>query len=473
MTFPSDFLWGGATAANQFEGAYDADGKGLSTADVMDLGPRGVRKRQITKGVEPGRFYPSHTASDHYHRYVEDIDLMAEMGFTVYRLSIAWTRIFPNGDDEKPNEAGLAFYDRIFDELEKHGIEPLVTLSHFETPLGLQKYGSWEGQEVVDHYVRYATTVLERYKGRVCRWLTFNEINCMSTQPWVSAGIDSDDEGVRMRAVYHQFLASALVVQRAHEIDPENKVGMMYCGHFAYPASPDPSDMIGTMRFMQQMLFYADVMCHGYYPPQKLKELERLGIQLPVQEGDLETLRRGTVDFLTYSYYMTHVTGQKTQGIFKGLNGIETGYRNEHVERSEWGWGIDPQGLRYSLNLMWDRYQLPMMIVENGLGALDVVDPDGSIHDPYRIDYLKSHLRELHKAIELDGLPVIGYTAWGPIDLVAASTGEMSKRYGFVHVDVDDHGRGSFNRRRKDSFYWYQQVIATNGASLEEDDEKA
>jgi len=468
MPFPTDFLWGGATAANQFEGAYDLDGKGPSTADVMTAGVRGLRQREVTDGVLPDRFYPSHKASDHYHHYAEDIALLAEMGFTTYRLSVAWTRIFPQGDETEPNEAGLAFYDRIFDELEKHGIEPLVTISHFETPLGLQKYGSWAGREVVDHYVRYAHTLLERYRGRVRYWLTFNEINAMCTMPWVAAGVASQDEGVRMRAAYHQFLASARTVQLAHRIDPDNKVGMMYAGHFAYPASPKPADVIATMEFMQKMLFYCDVQCRGEYPPSKLRELDRLGIELPVQAGDLETLKAGTVDFLSYSYYFTHVTGENTQGIFKGLNGIETGYRNDRIERSEWGWGIDPEGLRYSLNLLWDRYRLPLMIVENGLGAVDTLEPDGTVHDPYRIAYLRAHLLELRKAIEVDGIPVLGYTSWGPIDLVAASTGEMSKRYGFVYVDVDDAGHGTFQRIRKDSFAWSQRVIATNGASLAE-----
>ena len=362
----------------------------------------------------------------------------------------------------------MAFYDRIFDELEKYHIEPLITISHFETPLGLQKYGSWENRKVVDFYMRYAKVLLERYQGRVKYWLTFNEINCMSTMPWVSAGIASDNEQIRMSATYHQFLASAKVVQLAHQIDKNNKVGMMYCGHFAYPHSPHPSDMIATTDFMHQMLFYCDVQCRGYYPNYKIKQFERDGIVLPMQDGDEEILKHGTVDFLSYSYYFTHVTGMKTKGIYKGLNGIDTGYQNPYLPVSEWGWSIDPQGLRYSLNLLYDRYQLPLMIVENGLGAVDVLE-NGKVHDPYRIDYLRQHLLELEKAITLDGIPVIGYTMWGPIDIVAASTGEMKKRYGFIYVDVDDYGQGSMKRYKKDSFYWYQKVIQTNGESLKEE----
>lgn len=467
MSFPKNFLWGGATAANQCEGAYEINGKGLSCADVMIAGSHG-QKRRITKQIEPDVYYPSHRAVDHYHHYQEDIALFAQMGFKVYRMSINWTRIFPNGDESEPNEEGLKFYDRVFDELEKYNIIPLVTISHFETPLGLQKYGSWQNRKLVDFYVRYAKTLLTRYQGRVRYWLTFNEINCMSTQPWVAGGINSDDEQVRMSGAYHQFLASAKVVQLAHQIDPNNQVGMMYAGHFAYPNSPHPDDIIGTMNFMHQMLFYCDVQCRGYYPAYKIKELKRKEIVLPIIDGDLDELRRGTVDFLSYSYYCTHVTGAKTKGIIKGMNGLETGYKNQYLNQSDWGWTIDPQGLRYSLNLLYDRYQLPLMIVENGLGAKDEL-VDGQVHDQYRIDYLKQHLLELEKAIDLDGVEVIGYTMWGPIDLIAASTGEMKKRYGFIYIDVDDLGNGTFKRYKKDSFYWYQKVIETNGKILKEE----
>ena len=469
MSFPKGFLWGGATAANQIEGGFLEDGKGLSTADVMVVGAHGV-KREISKQIEQSKYYPSHMAIDHYHHYQQDIALFAEMGFQISRLSINWTRIFPNGDELEPNEAGLAFYDCIFDELNKYHIQPLVTISHFETPLGLQKYGSWENRIVVDCYLRYANVLFQRYRGRVHFWLTFNEINCMSTQPWVAAGIASEDEKVRMHAAYHQLLASAKAVTLAHEIDPENKVGMMYAGHFAYPNSPDPDDMIATMNFMHQMLFYCDVQCRGYYPAYKLQALQREHITLPIMDGDDVCLRNGTVDFLSYSYYCTHVTGAKTKGILKGMNGLETGYKNQYLEKSDWGWTIDPQGLRYSLNLLYERYQKPLLIVENGLGANDHME-QGAIHDTYRIAYVREHLRELEKAIRLDGVEVLGYTMWGPIDLIAASTGEMKKRYGFIYVDVDDEGHGSFQRVKKDSFYWYQKVIQTNGECLQEEEE--
>ncbi|MFC0273257.1 glycoside hydrolase family 1 protein [Metabacillus herbersteinensis] len=464
--FPEDFLWGGATAANQAEGAYLSDGKGLSTADVMTAGVHGV-PREITDGVVEGNYYPSHNAVDHYHRFKEDIALFAEMGFKSYRMSIAWSRIFPNGDEKVPNEAGLKHYDEVFDTCLQYGIEPIVTLSHFETPLGLLKYGSWENREVIDFYLRYCETVFNKYKGKVKYWLTFNEINVMSTKPWMAAGIDSNDEQTRMTAAFHQFLASAKAVQMAHEIDSNNKVGMMYAGHFAYSDSCDPEDVQKTADFMHKMLFYCDVQCRGYYPAYKLKEFEREGIVLPIQDGDLEELKKGKVDFLSYSYYLTHVVGKETNLEFKGLNGVKTGYKNPYLPTSDWGWTIDPMGLRYSLNLLYDRYQIPLMIVENGLGAVDEVEEDGSIHDSYRIDYLRDHLNEMKKAIEIDGVPVLGYTMWGPMDIIAASTGEMKKRYGFIYVDVDDNGKGTFNRIKKDSFYWYKKVIETNGEDLD------
>ncbi|MFP7159398.1 family 1 glycosylhydrolase [Priestia aryabhattai] len=464
--FPKDFLWGGATAANQCEGAYLSDGKGLSTADVMTVGVHGD-PREITKSVVEGMYYPSHNAVNHYHRFKEDIALFAEMGFKCYRMSIAWSRIFPNGDEEIPNEKGLEHYDEVFDTCHQYGIEPVVTISHFETPLGLQKYGSWTNRSVVNFYVHYCQTLFNRYRGKVKYWLTFNEINVMSTKPWMAGGVDSNDEQTRMTAAYHQFLASAKVVQIAHEIDPDNLVGMMYNGHVAYPASCDPKDIQTTTDFMHQMLFYSDVQCRGYYPNYKLKEFERKGIVLPIQDGDLEELMKGKVDFLSFSYYATHVVGQKTNLKFDGLNGVKTGYKNPYLSASEWGWTIDPMGLRYLLNLLYDRYQIPLMIVENGLGAIDKVEEDGRVHDSYRIEYLRKHLKEMKKAIDIDGVPVMGYTMWGPIDIIAASTGEMKKRYGFIYVDVDDNGNGSFKRIKKDSFYWYKKVIETNGEHLE------
>lgn len=472
MGFPKDFLWGGATAACQCEGGYLEGGKGLTTADVITGGKNPEFKpetgilREITEEVEEGKYYPSHRGIEHYFRFKEDIALMAEMGFRCYRFSIAWARIFPNGDEEMPNEEGLRFYDELIDTCLSYQIEPLITLVHFDTPLALRKYGFWESRKLVDFFVRYAEVVFKRYKGKVKYWLTFNEINVMSSMPWMGGGILSADETVRMTAAYHQFLASAKAVQIAHQIDAENKVGMMYAGHFSYPNSPHPDDVQRTYEFMNKMIFYCDVQCRGYYPNYKLKEFERMGYQLPVEEGDLEDLQKGKVDFISYSYYMTHVIGRETKTIQKGLNGINTGYKNPYLEVSDWGWPINPKGLRYSLNYLYDRYQIPVMVVENGIGAIDTPDKDGKIHDDYRIAYFKEHLREMKKAVEIDGVPVMGYTSWGCIDLVSASSGEMSKRYGFIYVDADDEGNGTYERRRKDSFYWYRDVIKTNGESL-------
>lgn len=466
MTFPKDFLWGGATSASQIEGAYQTDGKGLSTADMMTVALSG-KGRKITETILKDEYYPTHHAIGHYDKYEEDIALFAEMGFKVYRLSFAWTRIFPNGDDVQPNQAGLDFYDKIIDLCLSYGIEPLVTLQHFDTPMGLKKYRFWEGREVVGHYVNYAKTVMNHFKGRVRYWLTFNEINVMSTMPWNAGGIALDaSEEVKMVAAYHQFLASAKVVKIAHEIDKENQVGMMYNGHFSYPNSSDPADILGNELFQQKMLFYADVQCRGKYPGYKLKELEQKNITLPVMKGDAEDLKAGTVDFITFSYYLTHVCGKNTKGILKGLNGLETGYKNPHLERSEWGWPIDPTGLRLALNTLYYRYSLPVMVVENGLGANDEITKDGKIHDDYRIEYLRDHLLEMEKAIDLDGVEVMGYTSWGPIDLISASKGEMTKRYGFIYVDLGNNGEGSGRRLRKDSFDWYQEIIRTNGVSL-------
>ncbi|KTT86514.1 aryl-phospho-beta-D-glucosidase [Mammaliicoccus sciuri] len=468
MGFPKDFMWGGATAANQCEGAYNIDGKGLSTADVMTSSHNG-EPREITNNIEDEKYYPSHHGVKHYERYEEDIKLFAEMGFECYRMSIAWTRIFPNGDETIPNEKGLEFYDKVFDTCLKYNIEPIVTLSHFETPLGLQKYGSWANRKIVEFFINYCDILFRRYEDKVKYWITFNEINVMSTKPWMAGGIESNDEQTCMTAAYHQFLASAKAVKLAHQINGNNQVGMMYNGHIAYPASPDPLDVERTTQFMQQMLFYSDVQCRGYYPNYKLKEFGRKGVELPIRENDLEILKEGTVDFISFSYYLSHVVGEDTPLTFVGLNGVKTGYKNPNLATSEWGWSIDPNGLRYILNLLYDRYQLPLMIVENGLGAVDKVEKDETIRDSYRIEYLKKHLLELEKAIDIDGIPVIAYAMWGPFDIISASTGEMKKRYGFIYVDVDDYGDGSYKRLKKDSFYWYQKVIKSNGEYLKKD----
>lgn len=463
MAFPKNFMWGGATSAAQIEGAYLVDGKKESTADLMTIGQEKVGRKI---GYYPNEFYPSHTAIDFYHHYQEDIKLFSEMGFKAYRFSMAWSRIYPNGDDQTVNKAGLEFYDKIVNLCLKYKIEPIVTIQHFDTPIGLKKYHFWLGRQTVTYYLKFAKTLFQYFKGRVKYWLTFNEINNMSTMPWNAGGLPLNaSEEDKMIAAYHQLLASAKAVTLAHEIDKHNLVGMMYNGHFSYPASCKPSDVWGNQQFQAKMLFYADVQVRGYYPRYKLRELERLKIKLPVVAGDLESLKAGTVDFISLSYYLTHVCGEKTKGIVKGLNGLETGYQNKYLVKSTWGWPIDPLGLRIGLNQLYDRYQLPLMIVENGLGAVDKIE-DGLINDDYRIDYMQKHLQALEATIEHDGVEVWGYMSWGPIDLISASTGEMKKRYGFIYVDVDDQGQGTYKRFKKKSFSWYKKVIATNGASL-------
>jgi len=466
MPFKKKFLWGGATAANQCEGAYQQDGKGLNIADVMTAGSKTVRRR-ITQNIEEGVVYPNHWGINHYNRFKEDIALFAEMGFKTYRMSVSWARLFPRGDEAEPNEMGLAHYDAVFDECCKYGIEPIVTISHYEMPLYLVKqYGSWANRQLIEFYVRYSKTLLERYKGKVKYWLTFNEINSIEFMPWMGIGLETPDKGTKMTAAYHQFLASAQTVKLAHEINPENKVGMMYGGIFAYAATCDPEDVMATREVMRNHLFYPDVMCRGYYPAFKLKEFEREGYRLPEQPGDKELLLDGTVDFISYSYYCSLVAGKKSVSNCDG-NSVDFGYENNFIPTTQWGWSIDSVGLRISLNMLYDRYQKPLMIVENGLGAFDELTEDKKVHDPYRIDYLREHIKEMEKAIEIDGIPLMGYTSWGCIDLISAGTGEMKKRYGFIYVDVDDEGNGSYERYKKDSFFWYKKVIASNGSELD------
>lgn len=487
--FPKDFLWGGATAANQYEGGWNEGGKGPSSADCCTRGSR-EQQRVVTYRTETGEIkaepmsslnapagavfgvfegydYPSHTASDFYHRYKEDIALMAEMGFKTFRLSINWARIFPLGYEETPNEEGLKFYDDVFDELNRNGIKPLVTLSHYETPLGLtNKWGAWMDARTIECFCRYVRTVGERYKGKVEYWLTFNEINCLGWGGWTPAGIPTNDPQAIADAGKHQLLASAKAVQILHEIDPNNKVGNMIGYGVAYPYTCKPEDVLDAWKRLNGSYFYCDVQARGYYPAYKLREYERTGIKLELTDEDKETLKNGTVDFISFSYYMTSCVSTDPDVEANTIGNLSIGVKNPYLETSEWGWQIDPAGLRLALNYMYDRYQKPLMVVENGLGAQDTVEPDGSIHDNYRIDYLRSHIEEMGKAIEEDGVELWGYTPWGCIDVVSASTGEMHKRYGFVYVDYQDDGTGSGDRSRKDSFHWYKKVIASNGEDM-------
>ena len=463
LPFPEGFLWGGAVAANQVEGAYAEGGKGLSTQDTM---PKGLLTPPTDGPTEDNLKL---TAIDFYHRFPEDIALFAEMGFTVFRTSIAWSRIFPNGDETEPNEEGLQFYDRLFDELAKYGIEPLVTLSHYETPLGLARnYGGWSNRKLIDFYTHYATTVFTRFKGKVKYWLTFNEINSVIHQPYLSGGIptprDQLSDSDLYQAIHHELVASARVTRIAHEIDPENKVGCMVLAIPMYPYSPKPDDVVAAMEENWQNQYFTDVHARGAYPAYLNRYFAEKGISIVQAPGD-EAELKNSVDFISFSYYMSTTIAAESAGE-GSVGNLIPGVKNPYLEESEWGWQIDPQGLRVVLNQLWERYGLPLFIVENGLGAKDqlVEDADGSrtVHDEYRIAYLRGHVGQMREAIE-DGVNLLGYTTWGCIDCVSASTAQMSKRYGFIYVDRNDDGSGSLERYRKDSFHWYKKVIAANG----------
>ncbi|SIT72808.1 6-phospho-beta-glucosidase [Bacillus altitudinis] len=478
MTLPKDFLWGGALAAHQFEGGWNAAGKGPSVVDVMTAGAHGV-PRQITETIEEGTFYPNHEAIDFYHRYKEDIAMFAEMGLKCLRTSIGWSRIFPKGDEEEPNEAGLQFYDDVFDELIKHGIEPVITLSHFEMPLHLaREYGGFRSRKVAEYFAKFAEVCFNRYKNKVTYWMTFNEINNKMdvNNPlflWTNSGV-SVKEGenakeVMYQAGHHELLASAWAVAKGKEINPSFQIGAMVSHVPIYPYSSNPEDVMLAEEYMRQRYFFPDVQVRGYYPSYALKEFEREGYHIPFEEGDEESLRKGKVDYLGFSYYMSTTVKSDAVSDHNGdiVNGaLPHGVENPYIKSSDWGWSIDPTGLRYTLNRFYDRYQIPLFIVENGFGAIDQVEEDGSIHDPERIQYLASHIQALKKAVEYDGVDLIGYTPWGIIDIVSFTTGEMKKRYGMIYVDRDNEGNGSMKRLKKDSFTWYQNVIATNGEEV-------
>jgi 6-phospho-beta-glucosidase len=463
--FPPHFLWGGATAANQVEGAYDEGGKGLSIQDVM---PRGI---VAPPTEEPTPDNLKLVGIDFYHRYAEDIALFAEMGFRTFRFSIAWSRIFPQGDEAEPNEEGLAFYDRVLDECEKHGIEPLVTISHYETPLALaRKHDGWVSRVMIDHYARYARTLFERYGSRVRYWLTFNEINSVLHAPFLSGAIVTPKDQLSptdlYQAVHHELVASALATKIAREVAPDAQIGCMLIAMPTYPLTPDPADALAVMRADHLNLAFGDVHCRGEYPGYLLRHLREQGVELEITDEDRETLRH-TVDFVSFSYYMS-LCETADPDAKVGEGNLMGGVPNPTLPASEWGWQIDPVGLRIVMNQFWDRWRKPLFIVENGLGAKDeLIEVDGvpTVEDDYRISYLNDHLVQVGEAIA-DGVEVLGYTTWGCIDLVSASTAQMSKRYGFVYVDRQDDGSGTLERYRKKSFGWYREVIATNGASL-------
>ncbi|MGN1390073.1 MAG: glycoside hydrolase family 1 protein [Bulleidia sp.] len=473
MEFPENFLWGASTAANQVEGGWNEDGKGPSVQDALASDPA-VEDRIEVFSIDDDHYYPSHKASDFYHHWKEDIALFRKLGLKAYRMSIAWSRIFPNGDDEKPNEAGLEFYDQVFDELKKAGIEPIVTISHYEPPLHLSKIGGWGNRKMIDCYVRYAETIFSRYKGKVHYWLTFNEINCLQLPfgIFTAGGIKlhisdpENNEQLRFQALHHQFVASAIAVQKGHQIDPANQIGCMISAQLTYPLTSDPRDVLAAQKHNQMSyLFCGDVMARGSYPSYSKRYFNEHSISIKTEAGDAELLKKGTIDFYSFSYYATTCASVVMEAdAIKTSGNLTTGLANPYLIRSEYGWQIDPWGLRYLLNQLYDRYQLPLMIVENGLGAKDEVE-NGCVHDDYRIDYLKRHIEQLKEAVA-DGVDIIGYCPWSAIDLIGLSTGSIRKRYGFIYVDCDDYGNGTYRRILKDSYYWYQKVILSNGTAL-------
>lgn len=471
---PDGFLWGGAVAAHQIEGAWDVDGRGPSVCDVMTAGGPG-RPRRITDGVVAGEYYPNHEGIDFYHRYERDLDLFREMGFRCFRTSISWSRIFPKGDEEDPCEEGLAFYERLFDAMLSRGIEPVVTISHFEMPYHLaEAYGGFRDRRVIEFYLRFCRVVFERFHDRVRWWLLFNEINNQTdvardiyafTNSGVTYRPGENRRQVMYQVVHHELVAGARARVLAREIDSAMRVGCMVAWVPIYPASSDPADQMSALDAMHDRFLFTDVYARGHYPAYLRRVWEREGTGPEVLPGDLEALREGTVDFIGLSYYMSAVSRAGATGD-ADARGFESSVPNPHLERTAWGWNIDPTGLTYSLATLYERYELPLFVVENGYGAHEVPDEHGDIADDERIDFLRRHIEALERAVCEEGVEVIGYTVWGCIDVVSFTTGEMEKRYGLVYVDRDNAGHGTLERRKKKSFDWYRRVIATNGEVL-------
>jgi 6-phospho-beta-glucosidase len=466
--FPKDFLWGGAISANQAEGAFDVAGKGLSILDVMKVGSKTI-PRERTETIEPKTFYPNHKAIDFYHNYKRDIALFKELGIKCFRTSINWTRIYPNGIEEEPNEEGLKFYDDLFDELIDSGITPLVTIQHSDTPLFLAtEFGGWKNRKIVELFAKYCETIFRRYKDKIKYWITINEINAINFISWFGAASDVLTLEEKEQASYNLLLASAKAVEIGRKINQNFMIGGMVTDCYSYPYTCSPEDAIQSIHDKHYHIFFSDVMCRGYYPSYKLKELEQRNIALQTEPEDKQTFLNGKISFLSFSYYSSHVSSVEKDEILQGnlLQNIK-GKSNPYLKASEWGWQVDPLGLRYSLNEFYDRYQIPLFIVENGMGAHDDINSSQEIRDDYRIKYLKEHITAIKDAVMIDGVDLIGYLVWGVIDIVSGTTGEMDKRYGLIYVDKDNLGNGTGKRMKKKSFGWYQKVIKSNGEILE------
>lgn len=474
--FPKDFLWGGAVAACQIEGAYNVDGRGLSTSDIHAY-DKHINRANIEKegggtlaGIKAAiadteSYFPKRYGIDFYHTYKEDLALMKEMGFNSFRTSISWSRIFPKGDEEMPNEAGLKFYDSLIDEIIKNGMEPVITISHYDIPLHLvTEYGGFGNRKMIDFFVRYGKVLLERFKGRVKYWIVCNQINLVPVVQFGSLGIYDDQaenmEELMYQAVHNQFVAGAKIVELARTIDPNAIMGTMVADGTFYPATCKPEDVVLTMKKNRMQYYFTDVQFRGEYPVFALRYFKENNIHINIEEGDEEVLKNNTMDFMAISYYYSRIV-DSTKNTMAAFDGEQ----NPNLEPTPWEWRADPLGFYNCLSQYWDRYEKPIMIAENGFGALDTVEADGSIHDDYRIDYLRKHITQLKECVK-DGVDIIAYLSWGPIDIVSSSSAEMSKRYGYIYVDLDDLGQGSGKRMKKDSFYWYKKVIETNGEDL-------
>lgn len=470
--FPSDFLWGAALAANQCEGAWREDGKGISIADVVPKGSFNVTKEQIEAALadQDDKKYPKRWGIDFYHTFREDLALLAELGLKCLRVSIAWTRIFPTGEETEPNEAGLKFYDELFDCMRAHGMEPMVSIAHYEMPLHLvQKYNGWEDRRTIDFFLRYCEVILKRYASKVKYWIDFSQINYSIGEGYCSLGILEETDNplqARYQALHHQFLAGAKLRKLAHEIRPDIMVGCMSGDATAYPLTCHPDDALEALQQNQLYFFATDVQIWGYYPPFMARYFQEHNIKIKMEEGDEALLRAYTADFHSFSYYFTRTVKAKSEQEEKEvIAGLVESQGNPYLESSDWGWPMDPVGLRIALNQYADRYHIPTFITENGIGTIDVLEADGSVHDTAHISYLKAHIEQMKLAIG-DGVEILGFLQWGPIDIVSASSSEMRKRYGFIYVDLDDEGNGTGKRIRKDSFAWYQNVIESNGEIL-------
>lgn len=477
-TFPINFFWGGAVAANQCEGAYQEGGKGLCLADLLRVQDTGDLKKKSNKEVtlkdiefaiqDNVGYYPKRYGIDFYHTYKDDLKMLAETGMNSFRISINWARIYPNGDDEYPNEEGLMFYDQLIDEIRENGMEPLVTLSHYEMPVHLATtYRGWYQRETIDFFVRYCETVMNRLKDKVTYWIVVNQINLIQHESFNHLGIPADQVEhlweAKYQGIHHECTASAMVTKIGHEINPDFQIGMRVYDGLSEPASCKPEDVLANMKRNQMEYFFSDILMRGTYPGYAIRFFEEHDIHLDIREEDESVLRENTADFFSLSYYYSSISSAESMKTY-GINTYGY-YANPYLEENAWGWAVDPDGLRTVLNYYYDRYQKPIIIAENGYGSKDEVSNDGKIHDDYRIDYLSRHVAAIKEAIK-DGVEVIGYYPWGPIDLISCSSSEMSKRYGFIYVDMDDYGKGSKQRIKKDSFYWYQRVVASNGEEV-------